>query len=42
MYQSFRQSMAWLHTWFGLVLGYVLMVCFFFGALSPLVAWIAR
>jgi uncharacterized iron-regulated membrane protein len=27
-------SMAWLHTWFGLVLGYVLMVAFFFGALS--------
>jgi len=34
MYGSFRQSMTWLHTWFGLVLGYVLMVCFFFGALS--------
>ncbi len=34
MYQSFRQSMAWLHTWFGLVLGYVLMACFFFGSLS--------
>jgi uncharacterized iron-regulated membrane protein len=34
MFQSFRQSMAWLHTWFGLVLGYVLMVAFFFGALS--------
>ncbi|MFT4241643.1 MAG: PepSY-associated TM helix domain-containing protein [Acidovorax sp.] len=31
---SLRQSMAWPHTWFGLVLGYVLMVCFFFGALS--------
>ena len=26
--------MAWLHTWFGLVLGFVLMVVFFFGALS--------
>ncbi|MFT3778408.1 MAG: PepSY-associated TM helix domain-containing protein [Ottowia sp.] len=26
--------MAWPHTWFGLVLGYVLMACFFFGALS--------
>ena len=26
--------MTWLHTWFGLALGYVLMVCFFFGALS--------
>jgi uncharacterized iron-regulated membrane protein len=34
MFQSFRQSMAWLHTWFGLVLGYVLVVTFFFGALS--------
>ena len=34
MFSSFRLSMAWLHTWFGLVLGYVLMVCFFFGALS--------
>jgi len=26
--------MAWLHTWFGLVLGYVLIVVFFFGSLS--------
>lgn len=34
MFASFRLSMAWLHTWFGLVLGYVLMACFFFGALS--------
>jgi uncharacterized iron-regulated membrane protein len=34
MFQTFRQSMAWLHTWFGLVLGYVLMASFFFGALS--------
>jgi len=34
MLSSFRQSMAWLHTWFGLVLGCVLMVCFFFGSLS--------
>ncbi|PLK49441.1 PepSY domain-containing protein [Uliginosibacterium sp. TH139] len=34
MFTSFRQSMAWLHTWFGLALGYVLMACFFFGALS--------
>jgi len=34
MFQSFRLSMSWLHTWFGLVLGYVLMICFFFGALS--------
>ncbi|MET0658206.1 MAG: PepSY-associated TM helix domain-containing protein, partial [Steroidobacteraceae bacterium] len=34
MFQSFRLSMTWLHTWFGLVLGYVLMAMFFFGALS--------
>ena len=34
MFQSLRQSMAWLHTWFGLVLGFVLMVAFFFGSLS--------
>ena len=34
MMQSFRLTMAWLHTWFGLVLGFVLMVVFFFGALS--------
>ena len=34
MLSSFRLSMTWLHTWFGLVLGYVLMACFFFGALS--------
>lgn len=34
MFSSFRLSMTWLHTWFGLVLGYVLMVCFFFGALA--------
>jgi uncharacterized iron-regulated membrane protein len=34
MFSSFRLSMTWLHTWFGLALGYVLMVCFFFGALS--------
>jgi len=34
MFTSFRFSMTWLHTWFGLVLGYVLMVCFFFGSLS--------
>ncbi len=26
--------MAWVHTWFGLVLGFVLMACFFFGSLS--------
>lgn len=34
MFQNFRQSMTWLHTWFGLVLGFVLMAAFFFGALS--------
>ncbi|MDQ8022015.1 MAG: PepSY-associated TM helix domain-containing protein [Moraxellaceae bacterium] len=34
MFPSFRHAMTWLHTWFGLSLGYVLMVCFFFGALS--------
>ena len=26
--------MTWLHTWFGLVLGFVLMVAFFFGSLA--------
>ena len=34
MFATFRLSMAWLHTWFGLVLGYLLMVIFFFGSLS--------
>ncbi|MDZ7925407.1 MAG: PepSY-associated TM helix domain-containing protein [Marinagarivorans sp.] len=34
MSTHFRQAMAWVHTWFGLTLGFVLMVCFFFGALS--------
>ncbi|MES2265031.1 MAG: PepSY-associated TM helix domain-containing protein [Pseudomonadota bacterium] len=34
MFQSFRLSMAWLHTWFGLVLGFILMAVFFFGTLS--------
>ncbi len=34
MFQNFRLAMAWLHTWFGLVLGFVLMACFFFGSLS--------
>ncbi|VUD40911.1 hypothetical protein TDB9533_00378 [Thalassocella blandensis] len=34
MFANFRQSMAWLHTWYGLVLGFVLMVVFFFGSLS--------
>lgn len=34
MFSSFRLSMTWVHTWLGLVLGFVLMVCFFFGSLS--------
>lgn len=34
MFNSFRQSMAWVHTWLGLVLGFVLMAVFFFGSLS--------
>lgn len=34
MFASFRQAMAWLHTWFGLVLGFVLMAAFYFGSLS--------
>ncbi|WP_321348682.1 PepSY-associated TM helix domain-containing protein [Halopseudomonas oceani] len=34
MLNHFRLSMAWVHTWFGLVLGFVLMVAFFFGSLS--------
>ncbi len=34
MSNNFRQAMAWVHTWFGLVLGFVLMAAFFFGALS--------
>lgn len=34
MFANFRQSMTWLHTWFGLTLGFVLMVCFFFGSLA--------
>ena len=34
MFQTLRQTMTWLHTWFGLVLGFVLVVVFFFGALS--------
>ncbi len=34
MFTNFRLSMTWLHTWFGLVLGFVLMICFFFGSLS--------
>ena len=34
MFSSFRLAMTWVHTWFGLVLGFVLMVVFFFGSLS--------
>jgi uncharacterized iron-regulated membrane protein len=34
MFINIRQAMTWLHTWMGLVLGFVLMVCFFFGSLS--------
>jgi uncharacterized iron-regulated membrane protein len=34
MRETFRLSMAYLHTWLGLVLGFVLMAVFFFGALS--------
>ena len=34
MRETFRLSMAYLHTWLGLVLGFVLIVVFFFGSLS--------
>jgi uncharacterized iron-regulated membrane protein len=34
MFSNFRQGMTWLHTWLGLVLGFVLMVVFYFGSLS--------
>ena len=34
MFANFRLSLTWLHTWFGLVLGFVLMVAFFFGSMS--------
>ena len=34
MMQNFRLAMAWVHTWFGLLLGFVLIVVFFFGSLS--------
>ncbi len=34
MFNSLRLAMTWIHTWFGLVLGFVLMVVFFFGSLS--------
>ena len=33
-FASTRHAMTWLHTWLGLLFGFVLMVCFFFGALS--------
>lgn len=33
-FASPRHAMTWLHTWLGLIFGFVLMVCFFFGALS--------
>ncbi|MGF1642248.1 MAG: PepSY-associated TM helix domain-containing protein [Thiotrichales bacterium] len=34
MKQIFHHATTWLHTWMGLVLGFVLMGAFFFGALS--------
>lgn len=34
MFDNFRHSMVWLHTWYGLVLGFILIVVFFFGSLS--------
>jgi len=34
MRETFRLSMAYLHTWLGLLLGFVLMAIFFFGSLS--------
>ena len=34
MFANFRLSLTWLHTWFGLTLGFVLMVAFFFGSLA--------
>ncbi len=34
MFSSLRQSMTWVHTWLGLVFGFLLMVIFFFGTLS--------
>lgn len=34
MFQNSRLALAWLHTWLGLLLGFVLIVVFFFGALS--------
>ncbi|BAK65759.1 hypothetical membrane protein [Sphingobium sp. SYK-6] len=34
MRETFRLSMAYLHTWLGLLVGFVLMAVFFFGSLS--------
>jgi uncharacterized iron-regulated membrane protein len=34
MFPSFRHAATWVHTWFGLVLGFLLIVVFFFGSLS--------
>jgi uncharacterized iron-regulated membrane protein len=34
MFQNLRQALTWLHTWFGLFFGFVLIVVFFFGSLS--------
>ncbi|WP_347302717.1 PepSY-associated TM helix domain-containing protein [Croceibacterium sp. TMG7-5b_MA50] len=34
MRETFRLSMAYLHTWVGLMVGFVLMAVFFFGSLS--------
>ena len=34
MFQSFRHAATWVHTWFGLMLGFLLVVVFFFGSLS--------
>lgn len=34
MFANFRLSMSWVHTWFALLFGFVLMICFFFGTLS--------
>jgi uncharacterized iron-regulated membrane protein len=34
MFPTLRLTMSWLHTWAGLVLGFLLFVVFFFGSLS--------
>lgn len=34
MKEGFRQSMAWLHTWSGLVVGWILFAVFVTGTLS--------